>query len=145
MHRKLTGTTFPAVNHFAGFTLTEVVIASALLIIAIVPIFAGIISTYLAFTLQDLTPALINFVDAIPAILQKKFAEDFKFTVDSYEINYALSVTRSRSDKLANTGGFQKKVLAEIYKTLSQIPPIGNATFSNPGTLINSMTPKPCP
>jgi Tfp pilus assembly protein PilV len=54
MHGKLKNQKSKTANRFAGFTLTEVVIASALLIIAMVPILKGLTSAHLGTVIIEL-------------------------------------------------------------------------------------------
>ena len=54
MHGKLKNQKSKTANRFVGFTLTEVVIASALLIIAMVPILKGLTSTHLGTVIIEL-------------------------------------------------------------------------------------------
>jgi len=54
MHGKLKNQKSKTANRFAGFTLTEVVIASALLIIAMIPILKGLTSAHLGTVIIEL-------------------------------------------------------------------------------------------
>jgi len=96
MYRKLTRLPNPqSVSRFAGFTLTEVVIASALLIIAIVPILK-------ALTTANLNTVTIEHKTRSLTLAQSKLDEIKARSVYSYSSSFAESNTSLDGSYLAN-------------------------------------------
>ncbi|MHA1936421.1 MAG: hypothetical protein ACW97A_14200 [Candidatus Thorarchaeota archaeon] len=110
----------------------------------LVPIFIGIFSAYLAvYIIQDLSVALINVFDAVPALLQKHWDDEFKNWDAKLEDAVDLGLLRSEIQTLAASSGLQKDTLEDIYKQLTELHKsigIGSVSFDAPGALITSLS-----
>jgi len=102
MHRELSNNLFgmnttprPAANRRVGFTITEVVVASALLIMAIVPILKGL-------TAAHLTTTIIEYKTRSLALAQTKLEEIRARSIYSYSSAYAETDTSLDGSYLCN-------------------------------------------
>ncbi len=121
MHRKLTRMIFPIGrrkstinNRFTGFTLTEVITASALLAIAIVPILKGLTSAHLGTKIIEYKTRSLTLaqgkLDKIKArsvyYYTETFAEDDLALDGSYLCNVADTSAGSNLRKIMVSVGY---------------------------------------
>lgn len=103
MHRELTRAAFATDKHFGGFTLTEIVIASVLLIIAIVPILEGLtIAQRNIKVVERKTRSLILAqakLDEIKACLVYHYTDTYSRDDLSLEGSYLCDITDTSAGK----------------------------------------------